>query len=229
MATVQNAIDRAVERSNLNDPTLIATDELIAYVSLYEQNAYLAAARGNPNYFGREASSAIRQTYGGTWDLNATPGGIAAVSRVEVEGIQGTLTSIAVGDEVSLVDIRHPEHGMIPRAYLRNRVLHPYNSELSSSAANYVSTLKVWYSHLPPKRTATTDTLDLPDEHLGLVSLPLAKILAVRDQRPEEATVLDAEYQLHFATFILALSVYDEGTIRSLEAIPASSHKPSST
>jgi hypothetical protein len=225
MATVQNIIDRAVERSNLNDASLISSTELIAYVSTYEQQVYMEAARENPDYFGTEGTTSARGSSTATWDLLTNPGNISAISRIEVAAIVGTVAGISVGDEVSLISIRHPEHGVSPRLYVRNRVAHEYGSELQDDASNYVSQLKLWYSWLPATRTATSDVLDLPDEHLALVVLPLAKLFAVRDQRPDEVQALELEYQMHYATFLQAVSVYDEGMIREITATPASSRR----
>lgn len=220
--TVQNIIDRAGQRSNLNDTSLIGTTQLIAYVSTLEQLVYLTAARGNPDYFGKEANTSAR-AYGATWDLSTT--GIAALSRVEVAAITGAVSGLSVGTEVNLVSIRQPGVALSPRVYVRSRVLREYNSELSTDASNFVTTLKLFYSHLPARRTATTDTLDLPDEWDGLLVLPLAKIMSLRDQRPEEIPSLESEWLVYWQTFLSALSVYDEGTIRELEGIMASYHR----
>jgi hypothetical protein len=225
MATVQNIIDRAVERSNLNDSALISTTELIAYVSSFEQQVYMEAARENPDYFGVEGNTAARGSSTATWDLSANPGNVSAISKIEIAASVGSPSGLSAGDEIDLVSIRHPEYGVAPRVYVRNRVAHEYSSELQDDASNYVSQLKLFYSWLPATRTSVSDVLDLPDEHLGLVVLPLAKLLAVRDQRPDEVPALDAEYQMHYATFLQAVSVFDEATIRELDATPASSRR----
>lgn len=226
MATVQNIIDRAVERSNLNDSSLISNTELIAYISAYEQQVYLMAARGNPDYFGMEGNTAVRGSSTGTWSLSANPGNISAVSRAEVASVSGTVTGVSVGDEVSIISIRNPQFGVTPRIYIRNRVAYEYNSELQDDSSNYVSQLKLWYSWLPDTRTGVSDAMDLPDEFLPLVVVPLAKLLAVRDQRPDEVQALELEYQMHLTVFIQSLGVYDEATIRELSAIGASTASP---
>ncbi len=58
--TVQDIYDRAVERSNLNDATLVSQDEWVNYISTAEQSIYLEAAQHNPDFFGREAVTASR-------------------------------------------------------------------------------------------------------------------------------------------------------------------------
>ena len=225
MATVQNIIDRAIERSNLNDADLIPTTELIAYVSSFEKHLFLEAARENPDYFGKEGNTAARGSSTASWDLNAQPSNIAAISRVEIGAVVGTPTGLAVGDEVSMVSIRNPLMGISPRMYVRNRIAYQYENELQTDASNYVSQLKVWYSFLPSTRTATTDVLDLPEEFTQLVVLQLARLLAVRDQRPDEVPAIDAEYIMHLGTFLQAVGVYDEATIRELDGVPASARR----
>jgi|TARA_A100001037_G_scaffold112185_1_gene102289 hypothetical protein len=225
MATVQNIIDRAAQRSNLNDASLISSTEAIAYVSSFEQQIYLEAARENPDYFGREGVSATRGSATATWDISTTPGNIAAVSRVEISGVNGAPTSVSVGDEVTIISIRNPQHGIAPRAYIRNRTIHEYNTELQDSASAYANQLKIFYSWLPTTRTATTDNLDLPDEHLALVELKLAMLFAVRDQRPDEIPALQSEFEMHYATFLQAVSAFDEATVRELSTAAASSRR----
>lgn len=219
--TVQNVVDAAVERSNLNDPDLISTTELYQYVTLLEQNAFLIAAKVNPDYFGREGNTATRGSYTATWSLTAAPGNIAAVSKVEVNLITGTVTGVSIGDEVSIVSIRNPETGLAPRAYLRNKTIYDYNSEMSTNASNYVTRLKIYYSYLSPARTGSSDTLDLPDEHANLIIIPLARIMAIRDQRVDELPGLDAEWQLAITSYLNHLGVFDEVTIREFSTIPA--------
>lgn len=223
--TVANIITRAGARSNLNDTALIPEASLIAAVSSLEQLVYLSAARGNPDYFGKEGNTNAR-AYQAAWTtLDTTPGNVAAVSRIEVAAITGAITGIAVGTEVNLVSIRQAYTGLAPRVYMRNRIIREYGSELGTSGSNFVTTLKIFYSHLPTRRTATSDTLDLPDEFDSLVILPLAKLMAVRDQRPDEVAAINEEFVMHWQTFLQAISVYDEATIRELTGIMASYNK----
>lgn len=224
MATAQQVFDQAVERSNLNDQDLIPTTQILDYITSYERRVYLTAARENPNFFGKEGNTAARASQA-TWSLNSSPGDIAAVTMLEVAAITGTVAGVAVGDVVNLIDIRHPDVELTPRVYMRNKTLTDYKLELETDSSNFVTTLKVYYSFLPPDRTALADQLDLPEEHNQLVVLPLASTLALRDQRPEEAQVLMGEFQLDWATFLNQVSVVDEGTVREIGQIQASSHK----
>ena len=219
--TVQNIIDRATEKSNLNDASLVDTTELIAYISTYEQQIYLTAARLNPDFFGYEGTTSVRASSTDSWNAATTPGNVAAVSDIEIAAITGTVSGLSVGDKVSLVSIRDPDVALSPRVYMRNRVIREYNSELQTDASNYVTRLKLYYSYLPARRTATSDTLDLPDEFDSLIYLPLARDLAIRDQRPEEAGPIDSLFSLHWATFLSQVGVQAEGEIREYDRVQA--------
>ena len=224
MATCQEILDQAVHRSNLNDADLIPTTQVLDYITSYERRVFLTAAKENPNFFGKEANTDGRASQA-VWTLTSSPGNIAAVTRLEVAVITGTVSGIAVGDVVNLIDIRNPDAELGPRVYMRNRVLFDYNSELETDSSNFVTELKVFYSFLPSDRIALDDNLDLPEEFNNLVVLPLASTLALRDQRPEEAQVLMGEFQLDWGTFLNQVSVIDEGTIRELEQVPAASRR----
>ena len=222
--TIQNILDRAVERSNLNDAALLLDDEIEAYISNLERQAYLISARENPDYFGKEAVTAVRSDNTETWNLNTTPGNVAAVSNIEISTIVGSVSGLSVGDNINIISRRNPDVEIGPRVYLRDRVMFEYDSELQTDGSNYVSRLNVFYSHLPSAHTELTDTVDLPDEFDSLLYLPLARILAIRDQRPDEVTSIDEEYKVAMATFMQAVSVFDEGTMRSLQQISAAAN-----
>lgn len=224
--TVQDVIDLAVETSNLNDPDLISETELIRFISIFQQKAYMAAAQMNPDYFGKEGNTAARASHTASWDLSSTPGDVAAVSKIEIQTITGTVSGLSVGDEVSMVSIRSPEDGLAPRVYIRGQRVHEYGGELSTDASNYVTRLKLYYSEKPATLTATTDTISLPDEHLPLLYLPLGRTMAIRDQRPEEAARLDDQFAFFWSGFMKHVSTYDEGTIREIGQVPAASRSP---
>ena len=221
MATCQEILDQAVERSNLNDSDLIPTTEILAYITSYESRVYMTGARLNPNFFGREGNTAARASLA-TWSLTANPGNLISVTRIEVAAITGTVSGVVVGDVVNLIDIRNPDAELTPRVYMRDRVLTDYNTELETDSSNFVTTLKIFYSFLPSKRTALADNLDLAEEHNQLIVLPLAATLATRDQRPEEAQLIAGEFNIDWATFLNQVSVVDEATIREIGQVPAS-------
>lgn len=224
--TVQNIIDRAALRSNLNDATLVSSSGLITHIDLFQKRIFLTAARVNPDYFGVEGSTSVRAS-GATWSLAASPSasGIAAVSLATVITVVGAVPLAPVGTTVNIVSLRNPNAGIAPRVYLRNKTISEYGGELSVDGSNYVSALKLWYSPLPTQLTAVSDSVSVPDEFNDLLILPVARLLAIRDQRPDEAAALDQEFAIGWSTFIAALSVYDEGTIRELDRTEASYHK----
>jgi hypothetical protein len=220
--TVQDIYDRAVERSNLNDAALVGQAEWVNFISTAEQSLYLEAAEYNPDFFGKEGVTASRSS-GGSWNLRSAPSNVTAVSQVEIDTITGTVSGLSAGDRVNMISIRDPEAELSPRAYLRDLVIREYNDELSTDASNYVSRLKIFYSFLPSTRTDPEDELDLPDQWSPLLVLPLARILAIRDQRPDEVGPLDQEFILHRGIFLRHLGVADEVVVRELEAVAASS------
>lgn len=223
--TCQEIIDMAIQRSNLNDPDLIPDAQLLDFITSFERFVFLEAARENPDFFGREGNTNARGASTDNWDLTSAPGNVAAFSRLEVQAITGTVSGISVGDEVNVVSIRNPWVELAPRVYVRDRVVHEYNSELQDDSSNFVTTLKVYYSFLPTDKTSTADTLDLPDEFNLLVVLPLARVMALRDQRPDDAQALNEEFLQHYRTFIQQVSVFDEAAMRELEGIPAASRR----
>lgn len=224
MATCQEIFDQAVQKSNLNDADLIPTTQILDYITSYERRVFMTAAKENPNFFGKEGNTAARASLA-TWSLTSSPGNLAAVTRLEVAAITGTITGIAVGDVVNLIDIRNPHIELSPRVYMRNRILTDYNKELETDSSNFVTTLKVFYSFLPSDRTALANNLDLPEEHNQLVVLPLAAAMALRDQRTEEAGIISQELSFDWGTFLNQVSVIDEGTIREIEQVPAASRR----
>lgn len=219
--TAQNVIDLAGERSNLNDTSLISEAQLLDYIESYQRRIYLLGARENPDYFGREGNTASRSA-GASWDLTSTPGNVAAVSRLEIQSITGSPSGLSTGDEVNVVSIRNPDDALAPRVYLRDRKVFEYSDELNDDSSNFVDTLKVFYSYLPGNITATSTSLDIPEEWVALVYLPLAATMALRDQRENEAAVINQEFQLELSNFVNQVTVFDEVTTRELEQAPAS-------
>lgn len=217
--TVQAVINRATQRSALNNPDLVPMAQMIGYASSYERAVYAMGAKYNPEFFGKDAATGTRASATDTWDITTTPGDVMALTGAEVAAISGT-PSLSVGDKIQLVSFRFPDLDIPPRAYLRNGVITGYGTELGS-AANYVSQLQLYYSLMPPTVSTVADTMTLADEWIDLVVVPLARLLAIRDARPQDVAVLDAEYNSLVATFIDHVSVYDHGATRPLIAIPA--------
>lgn len=220
--TAQTIWDRATTMSSMNDESLVNVNQVMDYISLYERNLFLRAARLNPEYFGTTATSAVRTGPTDIWDLSITPGAVAAVTRTEIAAIVGTVSGLSVGQKVSLISIRWPDMDVAPRALLRGRKLTEYNGELHVDNSNYVSQLTVYYSPLPVKVTNIAQTLTVPDEFADLVTYPLAKILAIRDRRTdEELQFLDKDFKDMQALFDEAVMVYDYAMRRPFVQVPA--------
>lgn len=221
MATAQDALDNAIARSSLNNASMLSTNDVLRTISLYQRRVYLLAARLNPNYFGKSGDTSVRAAFTDSWDISATPGDVAAVMKVTVAAIIGTVTGVAVGDEVRLIDIRWPDLQISPRASLRGRKIAGHSTELGASSTNMVSKLSVSYAELPPVVSALASTLRLPDEWLQLIEIPLARLFALRDKREEELQFLTGEYGEVLTLFQEAVLSFDHGVVRPLSAVPA--------
>lgn len=222
MATANEIYNQAVALSNLNDSTLVGETEWLDWLTSLQKRPYKDAAKVNPDYFGKEGNTSARGSSTATWSLTTAPGNVAAVSKVVVQAITGTVTGISAGDDVYVVSIREPDVEPSPRVYIRSKTIYEYNSELQDDSSNYVTTLKVYYSYLPGDITATSDNMDLYEEHNNLLVFPLAALLALRDQRPEEAQALWDLYQQERLDFINNITVFDEATTRDLTSVGAS-------
>lgn len=224
--TVQNIIDYALERSSLSDVQLINVPAALALIANEERKAYITAARLDPEFFGTSGVSASRADHDAAWNIAVTPGGVAAVSRVFAAAITGTVSGVAVGTKINLVDSRWPNLDVSPRAYVRGQKVIGHipsagADELGVSNSHFVTQLTIWYSPLPTALTATTDSLTLPDEWRDLIVLPLAKMFCVRDHRPEEGAAFAAEYKDLTQTFAEAVLSYGHGVRRPLPSVPA--------
>ena len=221
MATVQNIIDRAVDRSGLNYPEMAGTAPMINIVSQEQRKLYLLAAQIDPEYFGKSGDTAARTVFTGAWDLSATPGDVGAVTKAEVKTITGAVTGVAVGDKVNLVNLRFPGLEVLPRAYVRGRKIVPHSTELGAADANMVTVLTVYYSELPASVSAVGTAIVLPDEWTNMLVLPLTRMLAIRDRRMDEVQLIDAEYASYMGAFQEAVRAYAHGSKRPISAISA--------
>lgn len=219
--TAQQIIDRAIQRSSMNNPDLVPTAQVLQYITMFERQAYMRAARINPDYFGKDAVTSTRANFSDPWDLAATPGDVGVLTRVEVSTIAGTVTGVAVGDKVKLVGLRWPEVDVSPRAYVRGRKIFGYQTELGAANPNMVTVLKVYYSPVPAAVTTTGQTLTIPDEWSDMVTLPLSRILALRDRRLDEIAGIDEEFKMVGQLFDESCVAFDHGVRRPLTAVPA--------
>jgi hypothetical protein len=224
MATANDIIIQAVQRSGVANPDLVPTAQALKYLTNWQNSLYLRAARLNPDYFGASGTVNV----GGTppdpstagYDLDSLSPKAAAVVRAEVATISGTMSGVSVGDAVNLINFRNPNMQVTPRAYIRGRKLFAYKTELGSGA-NYVSALKVYYSQLPAAVTALNSTLSLPDEFTGILMVKLARLFAIRDRRLDELEAYTLELNEEMALFDEAMLAYEAGVTRTLAAIPA--------
>lgn len=219
--TAQIIIDRAVQRGALNNPDLVPSAQLLQYISMYERAVYLRAGRVNPDYFGTDGSTATRALFTDAWDLAATPGNVAVVTRIEVVTIVGSVSGVVAGDKINLISRRWPEVDLAPRAFVRGRKVTGFGVELGANSSNMVTVLKVFFSPLPAVVTTLSQSLTIPDEWTGLVELPLAKTLALRDRRLDEIPAIDAEYQFIFQLFEEGALAFDHSVRRPLASVPA--------
>ncbi len=218
--TAQQALDLAIQRSSLNNPDLVAPAQIIRYIADLEKAVYILAAKLNPDFFGLQDVTGTRAAFGDSWDINTTPGGIGSNTIMEVKTIVGTVTNVAVGDRINLISRRWPQFTLAPRAFIRSKKLYAYNDELGAADANMVTVVDIFYAEIPSGPTALGTTLSIPDEWIGLVYLPLAKNLALRDQRPDELPAIDEEYKVVLAMFGQHVGVYDGGVTRPLQSVP---------
>jgi hypothetical protein len=219
--TAQQVIDLAIQRSALNNADFVPVAQLLRWISSYERQAYLRAGRVNPDYFGKDAATAVRAAYTDSWDLSSVPGDIGVLTRVEVATIAGTVAGVALGAKVNLIGIRAPEIDVPPRAYVRGRRITSYGTELGAATINMVTSLKLYYSPIPALVTTVAQSVTLPDEWVDLIALPLAKVLAIRDRRMDEVQSIDAEYQYLSNLLDESALSFDSGVRRSFAATPA--------
>lgn len=217
--TAQQVIDRAVQRSSLNSPDLVPTAQLLQYITQYERALYQRGARMNPDYFGKDASTATRAAITDSWDLAATPGDVGLLTRAEVLTIVGAVSGVSVGQRVELVLHRMPEVAVPPRAYVRGRKISQISTELGSNGSNLVTVLKVFYSPIPAAVAATAQSITTPDEWADLVVLPLARTLAARDRRLDEIPAINEEFVFMQQLFDEAVIAFDMGVRRPLNMV----------
>ena len=215
--TAQDAINRAIQRSALNNPDLVPTAQMLGYLTSYERAVYAMGAKYNPEFFGAQADI-TRTLFSESWDLSAS--NVFALTAVVCEAITGTPVP-AVGDPINLVSFRFPELHISPRAYVRGQTLYSYGTELGADGADLVTGVTIYFSEMPIPVVLTTQSLTIAEEWSDLVIIPLARLLALRDNRASDVAVLDAEYNSLVATFIDHVSVYDHGATRPLIAVPA--------
>jgi hypothetical protein len=225
--TSQNILDRAVQRSSMNNAALVSPTEVLAWIGAEQRKLFMMAATLNPEYFGKTGTTTTRTTYTAGWNIEAAPGDVAAITKIRINAITGSVTGLTAGQECSFVTKRFPEWGVTPRVYLRGRTLYGYSTELGAADANMVTSLALDYSELPAAPFDLATTLRLPDEWSTLLELPLAKALALRDGRREDIELLQAEYNSWFGAFREHILTLEHGASRPLQSVPVLPITPS--
>ena len=225
MATAQFVFDDAVQRSSLNDASHVSTASVLRNISRFERRAFTEAAKLNPEYFGKTGNTGVRTSWTTAWDVMTLPGDVAALLGAGVLSVTGTVSGVSVGTEVRFISGRTwgPSGALLalpPRAYYRWRKIVPYSTDLGTDDANMVTALTLLYAEMPPALTTLSRTLRLPDEWIDLVVLPLARLLALKDRRPDELKELDSEYEYTLGLFREAVQVADGVTVRPLGSVP---------
>jgi hypothetical protein len=198
---------------------LFAIADTYLYLSFYEQQAFLRAGQINPDYYGEEGATVARSAYTDSWDIRGTPGQVGIITKVEVDTITGS-PDVAAGDEVNLIDVRFALQALAPRVYYRGGKLYGYGADLGSVDADMATKLKLWYSYVPVALTTATQTISIEDEWSPLIITPLAAILALADQRPEDYDRLMLEYQRDLQSFLTHVATNAYGILKPLGQVP---------
>lgn len=189
--SVEDVIDAAMERNQMNDRTKLAGNaELILLCSRKQQKIFMDIAKVNPDYMG--ASSTINlSTY--VADLTGVSPSIAVIDFVEV-AVATASANWDAGDEIHTCAYREYDDEVQPKMYQKKDNL------VGDSHLSGVTSVTIHYSILPAvlDSTASTSsvTFTLPDEHIGYMIAEMAYYLAFKDNRSEnEMAMLKQEVE----------------------------------
>lgn len=179
--TVQNVIDRAMQRNQLNDTTKIASDaELVGLISRKQQEKFLEVARINPDFFGEVTTITLS---GSDADLSTISPLAAAINMVQVAAEAGS--NYDVGDRIYVVATDEQDAELAPRMIFQRNKLTALGTDL-----NGVTQIKIYYSRLPATMNTATDpdslNMDMPDEFIDTIVSEVALHLAIKDNRSAE-------------------------------------------
>lgn len=190
--TAKDLIQRAFARSTKNDPDKLANrKELIRALSDYVRGLYIDVAEVDEEFF--QTSSAVTGV-SGVWALPSTM-------------IQPFVVLDADGDEVAVVPFRDQDAEIAPRVYQRGRSLYTVG-ETDDPATAAVLTIYGSLKHpaLDPDAAwdAAGNTLDSswPEDHNEILVCELARYLAFKGGRPDEAKALEGEREAAKALLI---------------------------
>lgn len=221
MSTIaQDIVTLAVLRSQLNDASLVPAPIIFKAMSIYERQVFFRAAQIDPEYFGTNADTSTRVLFTDSWNISVVPGNIAAITKAVVKTVIGSFSGVVAGTVINLVKMRFPDVEVAPRAFVRGRMLTGYGTELGSDSFNIVTKVTLYYASLPAVITSGSSVMTIPDEWLDLVVLPIARLMCLRDRRPDDAQIIDAEFKEVVAMFEQAVMIYDHGAARPLPSIP---------
>lgn len=210
--TANEVISMAKYRNIRNKDDLISKPEAVDILDQEQRRLFIIAAGDNPEYFGQVWTSPARTGPSDAWAISGIRA--AAIDRCYVNTIVGTISGMAAGDEIFLVDSRFPELMPSPRAYIRNFVLYGQGLELGDGA-NYVSKVNIYYSPFPSAMTDENSYITLPDQFISLLVIRLAAVWALRDGgRDAEYGQLGTEYTDELALFRQAVKIYGAGATR---------------
>lgn len=181
--TAKDLIQRAVARSTKNDPDKLASrKELVRALSDYLRTLYVEVAEVDDEYFGFED------------DVTGASGVFAIPSNM----IAVFLVKDADGEEVAIVPFRDVDTDIAPRVYQIGTNLYTVG-ETDDPADAAVLTLfgALLHPELDPTAAwdAADNTLDAtwPERHNEVLIRELARLLAFKGGRPEEAVALAGE------------------------------------
>jgi len=218
--TAQQCFDRAVIRSSLNNEDLFPIDDALAYLSSYEQQLYAIVGQANPDYFGVEVETAARTAYLDYWDLNSDPGNVGIITAIKCTTLVGTPPGLLLNRDCNIVNLRYPDFALAPRVYLRDNKVYGYLTDLGSADTDMVTKVTIYYSPIPTQLATASQTVTIPDTWISLLITPLAAIMALADQRPDDYKILMEEYNREYQSFLGFVVAHAASTYQPMGIAP---------
>lgn len=209
--TVQNIIDAALQRNQMNDSAVLAGDpELVGLISRKQQDKYLRVAQAAPDFFGASASFTL--TAQDEVVFNQMSPAPAIINRVEINAVGSS--SYTTADKVHVVVTDDQAAELAPRMILQSGKLIAVGTDL-----NGVTSVTVYYSILPVSMNTATSpgslNMDMPDEFIDTVVSEVAYYLALKDNRNDvEIQVLLKEIEESEALLVRAAELMSRTTDR---------------
>lgn len=199
--TVQDLIDRALQRSSFNDSGIATDAEFIRQVDMGLKIAYQRAftvqveAGLEPNYYGKLGSMV------GSAGVFTPPADAIAVYHIQE----------ADGTEVRVVNQNDADAELAPRLYRRGVA---FNTPGATDDPGATDTLTIWYAQTHPDlddtlaTTHATNTLDASwrESHNSLLVADLCAFLAQKDGR-------DVEFQQYQQEVASLWNLFDQSVL----------------